>query len=628
MSTTNTEYLTLYANRYLYNGSRYVFYQGNNRADGLSYEQWLAQTSDEISEQMTVYYKSLTEDLELNSPVGDMVKFTYGKLTNDGYTYYIFIDRITTDQHGKSYISFSVDWWATSWNDIHPTKGHLTRKPTRPLYMAQPWTPLFVSYGSVPLGGNERGRKGCIMFTYIPSFGDQETNPSYISLGILELTEHNLALVQNGYWYQEYKIAGGDIKDCFIVPLIDVNDIANENNTVEVIYVNSDEGSGTVGEKLIDSFESRFPNFVPKEVFWYEGAVYERPPDDYPVVFDESDGKFKVIWWQEDVLYGTQWFSAERTVDYNNYEYRKAYINSYEEDGVAKYNGYVLSQNNDTVDTFSFDITGLTIYSDEQRTMGIQDWNGDSIWSCPYGMTVSSFRVRLLTGISHVMLEFLPQGSNKNGSKMAGNGFTYDCRHPGLFIDEYKEYVMRNRDYDIAMRSIQSDRQVWSAAASTLENIGFGYAFGDSATAHKGNSGGRPPYGAIAAGVGGVLETISTFVINKYFDPMIQQQYDNRYARMADQVALVGDSITNVMNERTNGLMQLYSLYMDTATQARMNTDIEVNGYVCDETTASVESLFTKGAILQADNVTVEGACCLDAKQQTVYRLQNGVEFK
>lgn len=73
--------------------------------------------------------------------------------------------------------------------------------------------------------------------------------------------------------------------------------------------------------------------------------------------------------------------------------------------------------------------------------------------------------------------------------------------------------------------------------------------------------------------------------------------------------------------------MYIYRLIMDSATSNRMMSDIRTNGYYCDEVTPLLQKFFGVGSIVQADNVVVEGACSLQAKQQIVYRLSNGVEF-
>ena len=70
MSTINTENLTLYANTKLYNGSRYVYYQ-----TGRDYETWLTQNSNDVI-SLTVNFKSLSENMELNYPVKDLLKYS------------------------------------------------------------------------------------------------------------------------------------------------------------------------------------------------------------------------------------------------------------------------------------------------------------------------------------------------------------------------------------------------------------------------------------------------------------------------------------------------------------------------------------------------------------------------
>lgn len=613
MSTTNTENLTLYANAKLYNGSRYVFYQTNR-----DYEQWLRQNSSSVISK-TVYFKSLTEDMELNSSVKNILQYTYGKLTNDGKDYYIFIDKIVTDQHGKSYISFSVDWWATEWANVHPTKAHLIRSSTKPGYMAQPFAPMKTSYDSVSLGG-ETGKKGCIMFTYIPS---REGQDSYISIGMMNITDKTIALVQTGYWYQKLRIPGADIKDCFIVPLLETSDIIYGENVLDYYSISftPDEQHETIGNTIFNELCDTFPHLINEdtwETFFPISPTPTPEDEDFGVlIYNEKNNKFYRIWIYESLEPIIPYIPVARevTIDVTEYAFSRAY--SYEEEvspDVYQFEGYILSNNDETIEAYNFTISGLNITSTEKITMGINDWNSDLIWECPYGVTVNSFNVRLLIGISHIMLEFLANGQTKNGSKLTNVGFSYDCRHPGLFVDSYQDYILKNRDYDIAMRQIQSEKQEWAAVSSTFENIGFGMAFGQKT-------------GAAAAGIGGIVESLATFVINQEFDPRIQEQYNFRYARMTDQISLVGDSITNVYNERNNGLLQVYTLSMDVASQTRMDNDISINGYVCDEYVSNLETLFGVGNIIKADSVVVEGATCLESKHQTVYRLQNGVEF-
>lgn len=81
------------------------------------------------------------------------------------------------------------------------------------------------------------------------------------------------------------------------------------------------------------------------------------------------------------------------------------------------------------------------------------------------------------------------------------------------------------------------------------------------------------------------------------------------------------------INQTFDYLMNVYQLTMDGATVNRMMTDIKTNGYYCDEVTPLLQSFFGVNCIVQADNVVVEGACSVQAKQQIVRRLSQGVEF-
>lgn len=597
MSTQNSETLKLYRHTKLYNGSRYKFYHDNR-----DYDVWLG-TPGYVK---TVYYKSISEPIPIKEFIKDADQYTYGSITNQDKIYYFFVDDISTDAYGQTMINFTIDWWSTNWENINCTKAHISRQNiNKPQYMEQPYTPLNVTYNSQPMGG-DRAKTGSIMFTYIPSVSPE---PSYISLGILDLTEENIAIVQNGYWQQEYRIAGADIKDCFIVPMVRPEDIIRNIDTIKHVYevdTTGVSGSNTAW-KLVHAFEEKFPQTQAVGLFSENGRN---------IVQDLSNGKYYALWWTVNTSDLTiDWHSRELTEPFGNDGFKKVITKEVMDLSPVWYRlGYYMTVNDRIVDKYEFELDGLNITSTDKFKMGVQDWNSDSIWECPYGMTITSFRVRVLTGVSHLMLEFIPQGKNNNGEKITGGGFCYDCRHPGLFVDSYKDYVLKNRDYDIQMRKIQSDKQEIGAWMSTAENIGFGFAFGQSK-------------GAAAAGVGGMIEAVSTHFINKIYDPKIQEQYDARYMKMTDQISLVGDSITNVINEINNGLLKIYTITMDEATQQRMDTDIEVNGYYTDEIVSNLNNLFDRNVVIQADNTVVEGACNVIGKQQVVERLMNGVEF-
>ena len=530
MSSQNSENLILYANSYLYNGSRYVYYQTNR-----DYDDWLDTQAGNDKIELTVYYKSLTEDLELNYPVADLLKYTYGKLTNDGKDYYIFIDRITTDQHGKSYISFSVDWWATEWVNVHPTKAHLTRKSTKPGYMPQPWTPFKPSIDILDIikdSNYQNSEDGVIIFSYIDSTNvGSGVGDDLMKFGALKINDF-LGIVIVGSWNKMIGIPDTDILGVFMVPIFTYDYLKSGNPGVawdEVTYTD------VMTVKYLTNVEPD-PNMV------------NPSPQKVP----------------------------KTTIE-------------------------------------------MSFTSTEEEIQGVVDWYGNSVWECPIGQTLSgNWKVQLEMAPTNILLRF--SYDDKIENEIVGKGFTYSCRQAQITIDTGKEYTWRDRTYDIEMRKIQSEKQEWQAVASMFENIGFGMAFGQEK-------------GAVAAGVGGLVEAAATYVINSNFDPQIQQQYDLHYRNMADTISVIGDSVIRLWDNwiqnafHARCCLKKYKLSMDDDTKLKMITDIQVNGYICDEMTSSLESLFGEGVILQADNIVIEGKTCLDAKQQTVYRLQNGVEF-
>lgn len=269
----NTETLKLWKNQFLYNGSRYQYLMTGRTGTTATqtFETWLG-TPDY---NKTVYYKSIDEPIKLNESIKSCDEYTYGSITNDGKTYYFFVDSITTDAYKQTTINYTVDWWTTNWSKITGIKGHLTRKPTKPGYMQQPYIPLNTTHSSSSLTV-----KYSILATYIPSTvvineDDQENNvdksQSYISYIILDGTDENLQLVAQGTWYNQLGIAGADIKDCFIVPFFDYDSFIDEDNSLSkpIFVINVDAPRDILGTDHSNPVN-------------YPGAIMQAWMDKYP----------------------------------------------------------------------------------------------------------------------------------------------------------------------------------------------------------------------------------------------------------------------------------------------------------------------------------------------------------
>lgn len=173
------------------------------------------------------------------------------------------------------------------------------------------------------------------------------------------------------------------------------------------------------------------------------------------------------------------------------------------------------------------------ISTTDTRVDGVCDWNGNPVWECPYGVSISEFNVELNLSVSHAQIRF--KLNNEYGNEIIGKGFTYECRQAPIVINQSLEYTWRERDSEIEMRKIQSAKQVWTNASDAIQGVGFGAAFG------KG-------LGAGAAAIGGVINTASTYLMNETFDPLIQNATDLKYQRMQDLMSVLGDSITPLYN--------------------------------------------------------------------------------
>lgn len=596
----NTETLKLYKEDKLYNGSRYQVYLTDK-----TMEQYLG-TPDY---QKTVNYKSISEPIEILDPPKNCDEYTYGSITNEDKTYYFFVDYIESDSYKKTYIHYTIDWWSTNWNNIQCTKAHISRQNnSKPLYLEQSISTKNLSITTQPLTNNF-----CIWATYIPS---GEKAPSFINYVILQGTKKDVGFVDEGYWQSVLRIPHADLKDCFVVPYFTPHDLnpALENNIIHVDNENTFYAANsalytgeTHDDKLNAAVQTDLHSAVPKDYIVYDigdGGYYKvdsRNPYTFHQIYPDKDGKLKRY-------ISNVYYYYDSGIRFEQSEYFHMFsIEDYKVKEFLKPPDYTYRQ-------FEMTPQDLSFTSTEKSKQGVGDWNGNSIWEAPVDSNVT-FKIRLTLGLSHIMLEFLPINGN-NSQSIVGLSFCYDCRHPGLFVDSYQDYIMKNRDYDVAMRQIQADKEVWTQVGASLEGVGYGYAFGQE-------SGGK------AAGIGGVLETVSRYLINQEFNPRIQKQMDLQYARMTDQISLVGDSITNLLNviDESSGILRRYSIDVSQASSDRYDKDILVNGYYTDESINNLNEIFRTGLIIQADNVVVEGACNVIGKQQVVSRLQRGVEF-
>lgn len=270
---------------------------------------------------------------------------------------------------------------------------------------------------------------------------------------------------------------------------------------------------------------------------------------------------------------------------------------------------------------------GQEFTSDEKNTYYLTDWNGNLIWEAPYGYRFRYMHLFFCFGVTHFNVRGLfddESGTNQYfllQNENVGRGFCYECRHVTLFVDSYSEYVMRMRDYDVESRRIQNEVEFYKGLVGTAEAGGYGAAFGG-------------PIGAVTSVLGGLTETFGTALINNTYSPQIQSLEDMKYALMQDEMSIIGDSLTplrmgvNVVSgELKYAWNCLVEISMDESSVKRMDDDIKVNGYHCDETVEDIDSLITTGTVIKADNVVIEGTISSVYRNDIANRFERGIEF-
>ena len=214
----------------------------------------------------------------------------------------------------------------------------------------------------------------------------------------------------------------------------------------------------------------------------------------------------------------------------------------------------------------------------DDMVYGIIDWNGNTIWECPYGVVIDGFSVMLTASARECLLRF--SYLDEVGSENIGKGFTYACRECAIVIDQQVEYTWRERQSEIDMRELQSIKQVWTNGSDAIQGAGFGMAFGGKV-------------GALASGMAGALNTFSTAVMNIELNPKIQATQDLKYERMQDIVSIVGSAITPIYFNSLSDEQQ-YVLCL---------TDTEYNSFNTNNVLSLLEKYYGTNQIFEGMSV-------------------------
>lgn len=720
--SNNTETLKLYKQPQLYNGSRYKFYH-----DTRDYDTWLESTSGTPYEK-TVYYKSINEPILINEFIKNCDEYTYGSITNEGKTYYFFIDNISTDAYKQTTINFSVDWWATNWSNITCTKAHISRSSTKPKYMQQPFSPMNIEFTKLENIGDE---SGVIVFTYTDSLTQGTIDRDRLRYGVIDINALNgLEDIEIGNWASsvskpqgssDHVFTSGDILGIFIVPIFNITDFENAGWTKVVgttinWYCSDDAGSSKSPEKLV-TFDSIYTSEA--QVYgimdWNGNSIWECP---YGITIDSFNVKLSLS--SEHVQLRFKYdneFGNENTGKGFTYECRKCAIIIDQEteytwrERESEYQirrlqsaKQVWTNASDAVQGAGFGLAFGGMPGVAAATAGgiintISTWAMNEVFD-PRFQEAQDYKYQRMQDLVSVYGDSITAiydykiGDNYIYFIQAYNSTVY---HNYKFYIEHQtpEYIIRdvkiyypdrtintgdiffilsttydNETGEITRRIFREDESVHNVDNVTaiynsqgiieyydvVNNVATGTteaSFPIYSVRQQYNSASdiqsyTDAY-SVMVGSAPVNGSIGLFMIrfhwinppgNNYrtWHPSLAYYSGGKWTTVIDYKTVQGDSwnddyfIATTYNPLPSGqiysnLMYKYKLTMDSATISRMTMDLATNGYYCDETTASLQTKFKKGAVIQADNVTVEGACTLEGKQQVVYRLSRGVEF-
>lgn len=678
-------HLILYKNPKLYNGSRYVYYQDNR-----DYDNWLSLSSYQTYSK-DVVFKSLEESITINAFIDNVDEYTYGSITLNKTKYYFFIDRVSTDAYNQTTISYTIDWWATKWFAVTCTKANLKRSSVKPNYMAQPFSPLAPSFerleglnrGGVILFSytaslGSGGNKDCMKWGVIDineteglqsietggwskKLGDTLTAGDM--LGIFIVPIFNISDFINSGWTE----VNGDIKWyttdvntgtsrfpkrylVFDTPLKTTDDMVygiidwNGNTIWECPYGVAVDGfsvllTASARECLIRfSYLDEFGNENIGKGFTYacrECAIVVDQQVEYTWRERESEVRMRELQSIKQV-----WTNGSDAIQGAGF-------------GLAFGGkvGALASGMAGALNTFSTAVMNIEMDPKIQATQDLKYERmqdivsivGSAITPIYYNsisdeqqyilcLTDSEYNTFSSTNIPLLLEKYYGVNNIFDGiSIVYYNGFTDDNLPPTTYTG--KTISAKMIKYTNGTWSTPQDKTIYWVRDGTEDSISNNQYLGIDKRFKQYYPNVEITDNTLVIEVGGFK-----YEPKRYFDGYYSYsqkygkwvQFGNWGLRKNNDETYVWYPLNPkpiYLSQSFGSLMYIYRLIMDSATSNRMMSDIRTNGYYCDEVTPLLQKFFGVGSIVQADNVVVEGACSLQAKQQIVYRLSNGVEF-
>lgn len=253
----------------------------------------------------------------------------------------------------------------------------------------------------------------------------------------------------------------------------------------------------------------------------------------------------------------------------------------------------------------------LVIETTDTKRMYITDLRGNELWECPLGRQVTSGSYTFDISPTTMKIIFQMDGLGEAGK------FTMPCEPLPLFVDSYTEYFARQRDTDIKMRKQQNDADMQNSFINIGQSMLGGAIVGGMADKGTTGVGVGAAIGAAASAVG----TVVTWANNDRLAPKFQAITDDFYKNQKDELSLVGDSITAIIQRRSFGY--IVTEIWDQYSQTRFKEGLKSQGYKVNYPSAASHTFYKDGAL--KGDFEIKGDIPQSWKAQIRNRFSNGV---
>ena len=308
-------------------------------------------------------------------------------------------------------------------------------------------------------------------------------------------------------------------------------------------------------------------------------------------------------------------------------------------DKVGKDHVYLLARNTQNDNNY-VEFTGRLsepVRTTDTREYLVTNLDGSAIGSLPWGIEVQDYTYRMVNDISSFYLQLRFNGGD---SYPEGLCFTASLPLVSMTGNSWSSYVYSGqREYDMQMRNLQSDQQMFQGLMGAVQGTGGQVGQGMAISALNKAAGieekGLGVGGMKGLGVAGSVLGIYTaaqligasgnYLANKFwFNGEYQKWSDYRAARQTDNLLTTGSGPDNIYYGTD---ITLLAMDNDDYSVEQRNNDISLYGCHVDEPMTSCQSLVEAGGPLQITNLTVGGDIPVQAKEYIREMFSNGVRL-